>query len=173
MTSTKTSSRVTAPASNRRSMHAIDMDAFVPSALTNLAQKIASTASATYRPRFGVGITDWRVMALLAAEPWIAPVRICQATGLDKGAVSRSLRDLVEAGLVEVREDETRERRLPVALTPRGLKVHDEIVEVARRREAHLLKGFSAQERARLREFIARMQTEVEGLSAPEVADGP
>jgi DNA-binding MarR family transcriptional regulator len=149
---------------DRRSAQALDMEAFVPSALTNLAQRITTTASAAYRPRFGVGITDWRVMAMLAAEPWIAPVKICEATGLDKAAVSRSLRDLSQAGLVEARAGEPNQRRLPFALTPSGLKVHDELVTVAREREARLLKGFSAEERKLLAEFIARMRREVEGL---------
>ncbi len=140
------------------------MDAFIPAALTNLAQKITSTASATYRPRFGVGITDWRIIALLAGEPWIAPVRICEATGLDKAAVSRSLRDLAKAGLVEVRAGEPNRRRLPVALTAKGLAAHDRIVIVALERQERLLKGFSSDERAQLRAFIARMRREVETI---------
>ena len=65
------------PPDDRRSALAMDMDAFVPAALTNLAQKITASASATYRPRFGVGITDWRIVALLASEPWIARACWC------------------------------------------------------------------------------------------------
>jgi DNA-binding MarR family transcriptional regulator len=140
------------------------MDAFIPSALTNLAQKITSTASATYRPRFGVGITDWRIIALLGAEPWIAPVRICEATGLDKAAVSRSLRDLLKAGLVEVRGAEPNRRRLPFALTAKGLAAHDRIVVVALERQEQLLSGFSPKERALLQNFIARMRRVVETI---------
>ena len=149
---------------DRRSAHALDMDAFVPAALTNLAQRITSTASATYRPRFGVGITDWRVMAMLAAEPWIAPVKICEVTGLDKAAVSRSLRDLAASGLVESRPGEPNQRRLPFALTAAGLKVHDELAAVALARQERLLRGFSPKERALLGEFIARMRREAERL---------
>jgi len=142
------------------------MLSFVPSALTNLAQKITSSASATYRPRFGVGITDWRIMALLAAEPWIAPVRICEATGLDKAAVSRSLKDLADSGIIEARASEPNQRRVPVALTDKGLAVHDEMVEVALSRESRLLKGFTPDERRKLRDFIARMTATVEELRA-------
>ena len=147
---------------DRRSPIAIDMDAFVPAALTNLAQKIAAAASATYRPRFGVGITDWRILALLAGEPWIAPVRICEATGLDKAAVSRSLRDLVNAGLIEVQKSPPNRRRLPVALTAKGLAVHDRIVSVALLRQEQLLRGFSPEEREQLRDFIRRMRVEAD-----------
>jgi DNA-binding MarR family transcriptional regulator len=157
-------SLATSEATDRRSAHAIDMDAFIPAALTNLAQRITATASATYRPRFGVGITDWRILALLAAEPWIAPVKICEATGLDKAAVSRSLRDLMEEGLVEARGGATNQRRLPVALTPSGLDVHDRIVEVALKRQEQLLRSFSPAERAQLKDFIARMRQEAEEL---------
>ena len=154
---------------DRQSKRAIDMNTFVPAALTHLAQKLTTTASATYRPRFGVGITDWRIIALLASEPWIAPVKICEATGLDKAAVSRSLRSLVEAGLVELRGGETNRRRLPLALTAKGLAVHDEIVEIAQRREARLLEGFSSAERKQLLDFIARMRRAVDELATHPV----
>jgi DNA-binding MarR family transcriptional regulator len=152
------------PAADRRSAKAIDMDSFVPAALTNLAQRIVANASATYRPRFGIGITDWRIVALLAGEPWIAPVRICEATGLDKAAVSRSLRDLIKSGLVEAQDGEPNRRRVPVALTAKGLEVHDRIVGLALEREERLLRGFSPEERADLRNFIARMRREAEAM---------
>jgi len=152
---------------DRRSPRAIDMEAFIPAALTDLAQKITATASATYRPRFGVGITNWRVIALLASEPWIAPVQICETTGLDKAAVSRALRDLAADGLVESRGGDGR-RRVPVALTARGLAVHDRIVGVALIRQEHLLSGFSAQERAQLKDFLTRMRRQVETIKAAD-----
>lgn len=156
----------TEPAADRRSAMAIDMDAFVPAALTNLAQKITASASAAYRPRFGIGITDWRIVALLAAEPWIAPGRISEAIGLDKAAVSRSLRDLLKAGLVEAEPGEPNRRRVPVALTAKGLAVHDRAIGYASEREERLLKTFSPEERAQLRDFIARMRREAEAMRA-------
>ena len=142
------------------------MNAFIPAMLTNLAQKITTSASAAYRPQFGVGITEWRIMALLAAEPWTAPVRVCEATGLDKAAVSRSLRELVEAGLAESLEDGASQRRLPFALTAEGLAVHDRIVAFARERQERMLKEFTPAERAQFAAFVARMQREVDAIAA-------
>jgi DNA-binding MarR family transcriptional regulator len=103
-------------------------------------------------------------MAMLAAYPWIAPVKICESTGLDKAAVSRSLRDLGQAGLVEARPGEPNQRRLPFALTAEGLRIHDELVTLALARQERLLNGFSTDERALLAQFVARMRREVEGL---------
>jgi len=146
------------PDAERRSALAIDMNVFIPSAITNLAQRIASSATAAYLPRWGVGITDWRILALLAAAPWTAPVEIGEA------AVSRALRGLIDKEFVEMRADETRRRRQPLALTRAGLAVHDEIVTLARQREARLLTGFTTQERAQLSDFLARLGREAAQL---------
>jgi DNA-binding MarR family transcriptional regulator len=152
------------PAPDRRSVSALDLRAFTPAAITLLAQKISAAASATYRPRFGVGLTDWRIMALLAAEPWIAPVRIAEATGLDKAAVSRSLRDLREAKLVEASDEGPSRKRSVLALTPEGLRLHDRLAETARERESRLMRGFSDEERARLQDYVERMLKAIDEL---------
>jgi len=149
---------------DRRSPSALDLRTFTPAAITLLAQKISATASASYRPRFGVGVTDWRIMALIAGEPWIAPVRIAESTGLDKAAVSRSLRDLREAGLVEASGEAPSRRRNVLALTPEGLRLHDELAAAARERERRLLEGFSVPERAVLQDYVARMLRAIDTL---------
>ncbi len=151
-------------APDRRSARALDLRHFAPAAITLLAHRISATATATYRPRFGVGITDWRIMALLAAEPWIAPVRIAESTGLDKGAVSRALRGLREAGLAEASRQTPLRQRSTFALTAAGLALHDQLVEAARERERCLLEGFSAEERGRLLDFVERMLNAVDKL---------
>jgi DNA-binding MarR family transcriptional regulator len=155
---------LSSPSEERRSERALDLKTFTPSAITLLAQKISTTASATYRPRFGVGVTDWRILALLAAEPWIAPVRIAESTGLDKAAVSRSLRTLRAAELVEASHGAAPKRRSALALTEKGLALHDELVEISLQRERRLLEGFSNEERVLLQAFVARMLAAVDQL---------
>jgi len=101
-------------------------------------------------------------MALVAAEPWISAARICAATGLDKAAVSRSVHDLAEIGLIEVRPDAADQRKQVIALTRKGIALHDQIVKLAIAREKKLLEGFSAHERKTLLAFLIRLQAQVE-----------
>ena len=150
----------------RVSAQALDLDDYVPAYFTYLAGKISSSASAIYRPKFGVGITDWRIMALLASQPWIGAARICNAIGLDKAAVSRSVRDLAEAGIIEVRPDEIDQRRQIIALTRKGLSMHDKIVKLAIEREQSLLAEFSAVERKTLVDFLVRLQLRVRAANS-------
>jgi DNA-binding MarR family transcriptional regulator len=154
----------------RASPHALDLDNYIPAYLTYLAGKISASASAIYRPRFGVGITDWRIMALVAAEPWISNGRVCAATGLDKAAVSRSVHDLAKAGLIEVRPDGEDQRRQIIALTRNGIALHDEIVKLAIAREEKLLEGFSPDERRTLLAFLVRLQAQVRAANAINAA---
>ena len=105
----------------RISAHALDLDNYVPAYLTYLAGKISNSASATYRPRFGIGITDWRIVALLATEPWVSAGRICDVIGLDKAAVSRSVREMKKAGIVDVRSGDDDHHRQIIALSRKGL----------------------------------------------------
>ncbi|MBZ5701880.1 MAG: MarR family winged helix-turn-helix transcriptional regulator [Acidobacteriia bacterium] len=140
---------------------AIDFTKYVPAHVTYLANKISSGATAIYLPRFGVGITEWRIMALLGREAWVTPKRVSDATGLDKGAVSRSIHSMRAAGIVEVRPDQYDRRSQILALTAKGLRLHDRMVKLAHKREQILLGGFSKKERSLLVQFLARIESQV------------
>jgi DNA-binding MarR family transcriptional regulator len=159
----------TAPDDTRVSAHALNLDNYVPAYLTYLAGKISNSASATYRPQFGIGITDWRIMALLATEPWISAGRVCDVIGLDKGAVSRSVRGMKAAGIVDLQRGDDEQVRQAIALTRKGLAMHDRIVKLSLARERQLLKGFSAAERKLLINFLSRMHTQVVDSSVAEM----
>ena len=145
----------------RISDHAIDFAKYVPAHVTYLANKISSGATAIYLPRFGVGITEWRIMALLAREAWVTPKRVSDSTGLDKGAVSRSIHSMHAAGIVEVRPDQYDRRSQILALTAKGLRLHDRMVKLARKREQILLGGFSEKERSLLVQFLTRLESRI------------
>ena len=60
-------------------------------------------------------------MALLATEPWISAGRICDVIGLDKAAVSRSVRGMKSAGIVDLQRAGDDQSRQSIALTRKGL----------------------------------------------------
>jgi len=150
----------------RSSPNALDLENYVPAFLTWIANKLSSSASLIYRRRFGIGIVEWRIMALLAVEPWITAGRICEVIGLDKAGVSRSVRFLLDKGLAETRFRDNNNRRQFIALTRAGIELHDRIAVVARAREEQLLTGFSDAERALAVRLLARMHENL-----PQVKD--
>jgi DNA-binding MarR family transcriptional regulator len=142
----------------------LDLERYVPGLLTFLANKLSRGASVLYRKHFGVGIIEWRVMALLAIEPGITAARVCHVIGLDKAPASRALSGLRQRGLV-VEERDTRDQRRRLArLTPAGVALHDRIIEVALERERLLLGCLEAAERDALIALLNRLHANLDAV---------
>jgi DNA-binding MarR family transcriptional regulator len=139
----------------------LDLDRYVPFGLTAIANKIARSASRVYLRRFGVGINEWRILANLRITPGVTANLICQMSGLDKAAVSRSLRLLEDGGMIETCGESSDVRGRALRLTAKGDQLHDGLIGVALKREAMLLDGFDEAERRQLLSFIARLHANV------------
>src|SRR5262249_48542551 len=55
----------------------LDLDRYVPAFITFIANKLSNSATVRYQRNFGVNVTEWRIMSLLAIEPGIPASRIC------------------------------------------------------------------------------------------------
>lgn len=133
----------------------LDLDYYVPGLLLWLSNKVASSASSLYHDKFGVGVTEWRLLAYFKIYPWSTASKACELMGLDKGAVSRSLSTLVAEGLLEGRPQGL--RRIEYRVTRKGNRLHDKIYELAMAREEALLEGVTAQERQTLVKLLRHM----------------
>ncbi len=149
----------------------LDLDRHVPYFFTNISIRLSRSASMTYRRRFGIGITDWRVIASLAAIPGCGANQICQAVGLDKSAVSRSLGILESLGLVILDENPTDTRFQNIRLTERGNQLHDQIIQVALERERILLSCLEPDEVEALVLALRKMRAQVSAINAFDSED--
>src|SRR6478609_7898308 len=97
--------KIDAPARNEAHAQLLDLERYVPAFITFIANKLSNSATVFYQTQFGVNVTEWRIMSLLAIEPGIPASRICQVIGFDKGPVSRTLSMLESRGLVAIGTD--------------------------------------------------------------------
>jgi DNA-binding MarR family transcriptional regulator len=154
--------------SKRGLPHAVlDLERYVPALLVFLANKLTSGASAIFRRYFGIGTTEWRIMAMLGVEPWIAAGRVCKVIGFDKAAVSRSLVMLQDKGLVRARSHHSDRRSLVYALTDKGWRLHGRILKISLEREQRLLGDLSAGEREVLINLLNRLHRRLPDMNAP------
>lgn len=143
----------------------MDLERFVPALLTFVANRLSSTGSAAYMRAFGIGVMEFRVLVMLAVEDAVRAQRIADVIGLDKGAVSRTLKGLQRRGLiVSVLLPGTRRR--VYGLSAKGRKVHDGALAIAEKRESLLLDGVSAPDRDRLIAFLHIMLGNMRKLKA-------
>lgn len=132
--------RLSRPTKFRDGHEIVDIENYTPYFLSSVNNALSRGASQTYLDRFGIGIVDWRVISMLAIEPWIPAARICAVVQLDKGATSRSLVKLVDSGYLDHEASEQDVRRKTYALNERGYALHDEILAIALERERALIR---------------------------------
>jgi DNA-binding MarR family transcriptional regulator len=135
----------------------LDLDRYVPAFITFIANKLSNSATVFYQRNFGVNITEWRIMSLLAIEPGIPASRICNVIGFDKGPVSRNLSMLQKRGLVAIRTAPDDGRTHAISLTARGRAVHDKVIVAALERERRLLSCLKKEEREVLIDLLRRL----------------
>lgn len=127
----------------------IDFNTYLPFLLVSVANAITRSASRTYNARFGVGVTEWRILANVAVRPGVTARDICRTSSLDKAAVSRAAALLSQRRLIVIEEAEDRRERR-ITLTAAGQELHDQMLQVALAREAQLLQSLTGKDRAML-----------------------
>ena len=143
----------------------LDLERYVPAFVTFIANKLSRSATALYQKRFGVNVTEWRIMSLLAIEPGITASRICYVIGFDKGPVSRTLALMQKRGLIAIRTDPRDGRSHSISLTPKGRKVHDQVIVAALERERRLLACLRKDEREVLIDLLRRVHSNLDAVT--------
>ena len=110
---------------------------------------------------FGVGIVEWRVIALLAVEPETTANSVSSVIGLDKALVSRTVKKLKELEIITISKSEKDGRHQYLSLSPEGKALHDEILTVALERESKLLEVLSQDERELLISLLQKLNNQV------------
>ena len=148
----------------------LDLDRYVPAFITFIANKLSNSATAFYQRHFGVNVTEWRIMSLLAIEPGVPASRICHVIGFDKGPVSRTLSMLQKRGLVTIRTAPDDGRTHSISLTAKGRATHDKVIVAALERERRLLSCLRKDEREVLIDLLRRVHGNldaVKGVGGP------
>jgi DNA-binding MarR family transcriptional regulator len=108
-----------------------------------------------------LGLSEWRVLAVLHSHPASAAIEIAHFTGLDKMSVSRALASLEAAGRVARRPDPDDGRRALATLTPAGGALYRSLRGTALAREEAVTGSLSAAERRHLMTLVQQMTASV------------
>ncbi|HEY5101295.1 MAG TPA: MarR family winged helix-turn-helix transcriptional regulator [Steroidobacteraceae bacterium] len=129
---------------------ALQLDTFLPYRLSVLTNILSSAIAGAYRERFNLSIPAWRVLAVLANCPDLSAAEVAQRTAMDKVAVSRAVRGLLQDGRLERRVARGDRRRSVLRLTAAGRQVHIAVAPVALAYEHSLLQSLTRAERIAL-----------------------
>jgi len=139
----------------------LSVDNFITSWMNRLSHSLRRTLTLSYAEPFGVSVAEWRMMAFIAHEGRLSLSQLAQLSSTDKALVSRTLKLLEQRGLALLQASgRGRARQLLCRLSPAGLDLHDQMIRIARERQAAMLQVLSPSERQGLYEALNKLQTE-------------
>ena len=135
-----------------------DLQAFFPYQVRVFYREVSQSIADIYVKKHGLTVYEWRVMAVLGNHQPLSASEVVQHSSLDKVQISRAIKGLMKAGLLERRVDDTDKRRVNLCLTQHGNAVFRELVPLVRQREREILSNLSADEEAMLKKLMARVR---------------
>ena len=136
----------------------LELEHFLPYQLSIVSNTVSQAIADDYQRRFDLGVTEWRVMAVLGRFEGLSAREVAERTAMDKVAVSRALARLVEAGRVDRATHDGDKRRSVLNLSEAGWAIHDQVAPMARAREREVLAKLDAQERVWLERILDKLQ---------------
>ncbi|MCW5771562.1 MAG: MarR family transcriptional regulator [Rhodospirillaceae bacterium] len=122
-----------------------------------LANLTARPFSERFGRRLHLGLSEWRVLLVVADRPGITAQDLADYIGLDKMSVSRAVRQLQARGRL-ARSANPRDRRsLHLNLTPEGWRVYEEIAASGAARERDVFGALDAKEQEEFFERLTRL----------------
>lgn len=128
--------------------------------LTFAANRFTRKTSRLNQDQFGIGAMDWRMLVMLTREPGSTVSHAGRTIGIDKAAVSRSLRRLEAKGLVAPSEQNANKWHL----NEEGRALHAQMLAVALQRQRQLLDGLSRQEVEQFSRCLSVFLENLDGL---------
>ena len=112
---------------------------FLPYRLSRVSNLISRGIASTYQNDFGLSVAEWRVMAVIGGQPDLTASEVIGITAMDKVAVSRAVKTLVDRGLMarQIPDQDKRSRRLK--LTEGGQQIYADVIQRALEYERRLL----------------------------------
>lgn len=135
----------------------LNLENFLPYRLSVTSNKVSGIIADTYKDKFAISITEWRIMAVLGEYPGSSADEVSSKTQIEKSILSRAISKLLQRKLIE-REFDTEDRRRSIlTLSPTGISVYDEVVPISYDYEARFLACFSEEEQQQFRTLLQRL----------------
>jgi len=141
----------------------LNLDHFLPYRLSVLTNRISQGLAELYAERFGINITQWRVIAVLGRAPGLSANEVAERTAMDKVAVSRAVARLLDEQLLQRTLHADDRRRSILQLSAKGRRIYAEIVPLALAYERGLLDVLDADERAVLERALRKLGQRMDG----------
>lgn len=130
---------------------------FLPYRLSVLSNKISRAIADGYEERFQLSLSEWRVMAVLGGEPELSAGEVAERTAMDKVAVSRAVKKLLDNERITRTFSPEDKRRSVLKLSDSGEEIYSQIVPIALGYEQKVLDMLTEEEQDQLNALLNKL----------------
>lgn len=135
------------------------LENFITARLSRTHAIVVQQASQLLREKANLSLVQWRIIALLKAFGPSTSVDLIEYSKMDKGLLSRNVKQLVADGVVTSELDRDDHRQHILSLSATGEDIHQRTEPFMQARRIHLLEGISEQERELFYSVLERLDT--------------
>jgi len=135
----------------------LDLEHFLPYRLSVLSNRISQDIASLYAEKFNLGITEWRIIAILGRYPNLSANEVAERTAMDKVAVSRAVASLLKQKRLKRQFDKKDLRRSVLSLSAAGDKIYSQVATLAKQLQEALLADFDDKERVLLNLLLDKL----------------
>jgi DNA-binding MarR family transcriptional regulator len=112
-----------------------------------LARVSQRHADKDYRERLGLGLLQCRMIGLVGSQGPMTFKALCKATEVEKSQASRLVAGLTERGIFQTTSAPADQRRVIIALSAYGKKIHEQVYRLASERNERWLRVLTEEQR--------------------------
>lgn len=142
------------------SKDAFSLSEFLPYQLSIASNAVSNRIARVYHDKFGLKVTEWRVMAILGDAGALTQRDLTARTLMDKVAVNRACKTLEQRGLLARLPNKQDGRSHHLQLTEEGTATHAKIVPLAKEVERELLAPLGKEQQAQFRSLLEQIRTQ-------------
>ena len=111
-----------------------------------LSNRIGRAFHGEIETKFGITISEWRVLMTLTSEKGVSAAEITNRWAMEKMMVNRAIQRLVDNGCITRERDPNDRRRYRLALTTKGRKLYGKIAPTTNKRYNELMSAIDSDE---------------------------
>ena len=124
------------------------IDDFLTTMMSHASNALRRAITVPYAEQAGLTVSEWRMLSVLAEARQLPFMELVTRSAADKAQVSRTLRLLESRGLLSLHAEQLGARKWQTCrISPLGQALYEQIIPLARQRQAAVIRQLSADDR--------------------------
>ncbi|RZL87510.1 MAG: MarR family transcriptional regulator [Variovorax sp.] len=127
----------------------LGVDDFLTTLMSRASNALRRHITVPYAEQHGLTVSEWRILSVLAHAGQLPFMELVSRSETDKAQVSRTLRLLESRDLLALKTEQQGGRKWQICLiTAQGQALYEQVIPLARRRQASVILQLAPEERA-------------------------